>query len=127
MGVRSGAGGESALLLPRSMGRRHTAVGMSNAHIVGSHVLSEVGSRDIRFSRCARNGTALDCNWHPHRPCIHRKSMLITVQWSSGYDFCLTHRRSPVRSRVEPVFSFLACRMRANENKLGTFFDVSLM
>ena len=28
------------------------------------------------------------------------------VQWSSGYDFCLTHRRSPVRSWVEPCFSF---------------------
>jgi hypothetical protein len=26
------------------------------------------------------------------------------VQWSSGYDFCLTHRRSPVRSRIEPTF-----------------------
>ena len=29
----------------------------------------------------------------------------IVVQWSSGYDFCLTHRRSPVRPRVEPLFS----------------------
>jgi hypothetical protein len=30
------------------------------------------------------------------------------VQWSSGYDFCLTsgisHRRSPVRSWIEPLF-----------------------
>ena len=27
------------------------------------------------------------------------------VQWSNGYDFCLTHRRFPVRSWVEPLFA----------------------
>jgi hypothetical protein len=42
------------------------------------------------------------------RSCIHKKVALIRVQWSSGYDFCLTHRRSPVRSRIEPAF-FLSC------------------
>ena len=31
---------------------------------------------------------------------------VITVQWSSGYDFCLTHRRSPVRSWIGPLIFF---------------------
>ena len=53
MGVRRGVsevGGEDVLDLlrcVRNMGRRRTAVGMSNAHIVGSHGLTEAESRGI--------------------------------------------------------------------------------
>lgn len=43
---------------------------------------------------------------------IHVAQLILKVQWSSGYDFCLTclhgHRRSPVRSWTEPVF-VVAC------------------
>jgi hypothetical protein len=44
---------------------------------------------------------------------IHRfhRINLVLVQWSSGYDFCLTHRRSQVRSLVEPYIFFLAYRL----------------
>jgi hypothetical protein len=47
----AGAGGERAALF-RNVERRCTAVGMSNAHIVGNHGSSEAESRGM-FSRCA--------------------------------------------------------------------------
>ncbi len=107
MGVRSGVGagangGRGCRCEPfevlRNMGRRRRAKGMRRPHIVvGSHELNSV----IKTKPCTKDrGSSISLMGLRMLSSTNIKS--VKVQWSSGYDFCLTHRRSPVRSRIEP-------------------------
>jgi hypothetical protein len=117
MDVRSGVGagangGRGCRCEPfeglRNMGRRRMAKGMRRPHIVvGSHELNSVINR-----KRVQRPEGLDPVKGLHiLSFTNIKSMM--VQWSSGYDFCLTHRRSPVRSRIEPDLFSLTQMTRA--------------